>query len=150
MTRNAVAYEEDFFAWTQDQARRLREGELSTVDAENVAEELDDMGRSARRELRNRLSVLVAHLLKWRYQPGFRSPSWSGTIREQRRRVAALLQESPSLRPQVTRDLPAIYESGRTDAVAETGLPDSTIPLECPFTIEEILAEDFLPEDQAA
>ena len=146
MARNSAAYQEDYFAWTQDQARRLREGELSSVDAENVAEELDDMGRSARRELKNRLSILVMHLLKWCYQPGFRSRSWSATIREQRKQVDGLLTESPSLRPQMECDLPAIYASGRNTAIAETGLPENALPPSCPFTLVQILAEDFLPE----
>jgi len=79
MSRNAAAYDEDFFAWTEEQARLLRAGEFSQLDIANVAEEMEDMGRSNRHELRNTLSVLTMHLLKWRYQPGYRSPSWSGT-----------------------------------------------------------------------
>src|SRR6266478_4891956 len=93
MPRNAAAYDEDFFAWTEEQARLLRAGEFLQLDTANIAEEIDDMGRSIRRELRSRLSVLTMHLLKWRYQPGFRSPSWSGTISEQREQIADLLEE---------------------------------------------------------
>ena len=147
MPRNAIAYDEDFFAWTEEQARLLRAGEFTQLDIANVAEEIDDMGRSIRRELRNRLSVLTMHLLKWRYQPGYRSRSWSGTISEQREQITELLEESPSLKPVLARDLTKIYRLAINKALGETGLPEATFPANCPFTPEQILAPDFLPED---
>jgi hypothetical protein len=147
MARNAAAYDEDFFAWTEEQARLLRCGEFSQLDAENIAEEVEDMGRSLRRELRNRLAILTMHLLKWRYQPGHRSRSWSVTIEEQRGQVAELLDESPSLKPVLTRDLTKIYKLAVTKALRDTGLSEATFPAACPFTAEQILSEDFLPED---
>ena len=146
MPRNAAAYDEDFFAWTEKQARLLRAGEFAQLDTSNIAEEIDDMGRSIRRELRNRLSVLTMHLLKWRYQSGYRSPSWSGTIREQRDQIADLLEESPSLKPVPARDLTKIYRIAVSKVMGDTGLPEATFPADCPFTPEQILAEDFLPE----
>lgn len=146
MPRNVVAYEEDYVAWTLEQARLLRSGAFSELDAENIAEELDDMGRSVRRELRNRFSVLIMHLLKWRYQVGFRSRSWASTIEEQRQQVKELLDESPSLRPVVTNELTRAYASARKKAAAETGFPENTFPAKCPFTADQVLAEDFLPE----
>ena len=146
MPRNVVAYEEDYVAWTLEQARLLRSGAFSEIDAENIAEELDDMGRSVRRELRNRFSVLIMHLLKWRYQVGFRSRSWASTIEEQRQQVKELLDESPSLRPVVTNELTRAYVAARKKAAAETGFPENTFPAKCPFTADQVLAEDFLPE----
>ena len=146
MPSNAVAYDEDFFAWTEEQARLLRAGDFSQLDIENLAEEMEDMGRSIRRELRNRLAVLVMHLLKWRYQPGYRSRSWSGTIREQREQVAELLDESPSLKPVPAQDLAKIYRLAVSKALGETGLSEETFPAGCPFTPDQIMAEDFLPE----
>jgi uncharacterized protein DUF29 len=147
MPRNAVAYEDDFLAWTQEQARLLRAGEIAQLDAANVAEEIEDMGRSIRHQLRNRLAVLTMHLLKWRYQPGYRSPSWSGTIKEQRDQIDDLLEESPSLRPLIVQEVAKIYRRAVNKAVAETGLPEASFPTECPFTPDSILAEGFLPED---
>lgn len=147
MPRNAAAYDEDFFAWTEEQARLLRAGEFTQLDIANIAEEIDDMGRSIRRELRNRLSVLTMHLLKWRYQPGYRSRSWSGTIREQREQISDLLEESPSLKPLPAQDLAKIYRLAVSKAMGETGLPEATFPADCPFTPEQLLAEDFLPEE---
>jgi hypothetical protein len=147
MPRNAAAYDEDFFAWTEEQARLLRAGEFSQLDIANVAEEMEDMGRSIRRELRNRLSVLTMHLLKWRYQPGYRSPSWSGTISEQREQIADLISESPSLKPVLAQEFTKMYRSAVNKAMSETGLPEATFPADCPFTPDQILAADFLPQD---
>jgi Domain of unknown function DUF29 len=147
MARNAALYEEDFYGWTMEQARLLRTGELSRLDIENIAEELESIGRSDRREIESRLTVLLAHLLKWRIQLGFRSRSWSATIREQRRRIERLLQESPSLRPVVEQLVPRAYADARDRAAEETGLAETAFPAECPFTAAQILDEDFLPQD---
>jgi hypothetical protein len=86
------------------------------------------------------------HLVKWQYQPGFRSRSWTSTISEQRDQIRESLDESPSLRPTVITDLPRVYRIARIKAVGETGLPEETFPAECPYTPEQILSEDFLPE----
>jgi len=147
MPRNAALYDEDFFAWTEEQAQVLRAREFSHLDVENLAEEIEAMGKRLRRELRNRLAVLTMQLLKWRYQPGHRSRSWSATVNEQRKQVADLLDESPSLKPVLARDLAKIYRSGVNQAVGETGFGEAAFPADCPFTPEKILAEDFLPED---
>src|SRR5580704_6432797 len=136
MPRNAVAYDEDFFAWTQEQARLLRQGEFSELDIENVAEELESMGRSDKRELRSRLVQLITHLLKWQYQPGFRSRSWTSTIGEQRDQVREVLDDSPSLRPTLTIDLSRVYKIARIKAVGETGLSEAIFPASCPYTPE--------------
>jgi hypothetical protein len=146
MPRNAVAYEQDFFAWTREQARLLREGSLSEIDAGNIAEELESMGRNDRRELRSRLIVLLMHLLKYRFQPDHISPSWRTTIRTQRDEIAALLADSPSLRPAIGELLGGAYKRARQDAIDETELAAAIFPAECPFTPEQLLAEDFLPD----
>src|SRR3954447_371127 len=134
MVRNATAYDEDFYAWAEEQARLLRAGEFSQLDIGNIAEEVEDMGRSIRRELRNRLAVLTMHLLKWRYQPGHQSRSWSITILEKREQIAELLEESPSLKRLPERDAKKIYRLALTKAVRDTGLPEAAFPAECPFS----------------
>ena len=146
MPRNAAGYDEDFYAWTWEQARLLRAGEFSQIDIENVAEELESMGRSDKREIDSRLEVLLTHLLRWRVQVGFRSRSWSGTIREQRSRIEDLLAESPSLRSLVQQIRPSLYARARRVASNETGLPMSMFPARYPFTAAEAMAEDFLPD----
>jgi hypothetical protein len=146
MSRNAVAYDEDFFTWAEQQARLLRAGELADIDALNLAEEIESVGKSLRRELRSRTILLIAHLLKWQFQPQFRSRSWAVTAREQRREIRGLLTDSPSLEAVVPLELAQLYKSARDKAAAETGISDTAFPAECPFSPEQILAEDFLPE----
>jgi Domain of unknown function DUF29 len=146
MPRNAAVYDEDFFAWTEEQARLLRAGELAEIDALNLAEEIESVGRSDRREIRSRLTVLLTHLLKWCCQPGARSSGWSGTIREQRDQIELILEDSPSLRPVIAEALSRAYKKARVIASEETSLPEATFPADCPFTPDQILAEDFLPE----
>jgi hypothetical protein len=145
VSQNAVNYEQDFYAWTVEQARLLRAGELSAIDAVNLAEEIESMGRRDRRELESRLTVLLTHLLKWQMQPDQRSRSWSATMREQRRQIEKLLRESPSLRPFVANVLAQAYSDAREDAADKTGLPESAFPTKCPFTLDEVLSRSFLP-----
>ncbi len=146
MRQNSVLYEEDFFAWTIEQARLLRAGDLSAVDAANIAEEIESMGRSDRRELQSRLVVLIMHLLKWRFQSSARSRSWSATIEEQRLQIENAFSESPSLQPPAGSMLPQAYAIARERAIAETGLADDMFPATCPFTLDEVLSRSFLPE----
>ena len=146
MPRNSVDYEEDFYAWTVEQSRLLRSGELSAIDVANIAEEIESMGRSDRRELKSRLVVLVMHLLKWRHQPGARSRSWSATIDAQRLQIEEVLVESPSLRPMVAAMLSESHAIARARAIAETGLANEAFSEACPFTPDEVLSRAFLPE----
>ncbi len=146
MERNAADYETDFYAWTIEQARLLRGGDLSVIDAANIAEEIESMGRSDRRELQSRLVVLTMHLLKWRHQPGVRSRSWSATIEEQRLQIENLFAELPSLRPLAGGMLGPAYSIARARAIAETGLADETFPPTCPFLLDDLLSRSYLPE----
>src|SRR5471032_3643024 len=93
-----TTYEEDVVAWASEQAALLRAGKLSSIDIEHIAEEIEDVGKSEQRELASRMAVLLAHLLKWQFQPSRRSKSWKFTIRTQRKEVAYVLDEAPSLR----------------------------------------------------
>jgi hypothetical protein len=146
MSRNSAGYDDDFYAWTVEQARLLRSGELSSVDVENIAEEIESLRRSDKRAIESLLTVLLTHLLKWQVQAKMRSRSWSGSILEQRRRVEKFLRESPSLRPFVSEILAEVYSDAREAASNETGLPETGFPAECPFTLDEVLSRSFVPE----
>lgn len=139
-------YEQDFYAWTQQQAALLRAGRLSEIDFKNIAEEIESMGSRERRELISRLAVLLAHLLKWQYQPERRSVSWRLTINEQRRHLALLLEDSPSLQARLEEFLPRAYRDGTRAALEETGFLNSPFPPACPYAAAQILGEDFWPE----
>jgi hypothetical protein len=140
-------YEADFFAWTQEQARLLRDRDARGLDWENLAEEIDSMGRRDRRELESRLRLILHYLLKWQVQPELRSPSWRNTLTEQRRQAEKLLKESPSLRPQVPELCSEAYLDAVRDAVHETGLRPQTFPADCPFNVAQILDPAYVPED---
>lgn len=141
-----TTYDADFHLWIEDQASLLRAGRLSQLDVPHLIEELEAMSARERREFISRLAVLLAHLLKWRYQPERRSASWRFTINEQRRQLALLLEDSPSLGQQVPDFIRRAYRNATRAALEETGFLASPFPETCPFVLEEIMDEDFWPE----
>ena len=142
--RNSL-YETDFFAWTQEQAQLLRERKFDDIDLENLAEEVETVGRSDKHQIESRLEVLIAHLLKWRFQPGSRSPGWRRTIREQRSRIGRVVMESPSLADYPLRARDFVYNAARSAAAEETGIDYTLFPETCPYAIEQILDPEFFP-----
>ncbi|WP_342154714.1 DUF29 domain-containing protein [Methylorubrum sp. SB2] len=143
----ADLYETDFFAWTQAQADLLRQGRFDALDLGHLIEEVASVGASEKREIKNRLAVLIGHLLKWMYQPGARSSSWTGTITEQRLQVQDILEMSPSLRRYPAEVFSRAYLSGRVLAAKDTGFDFALFPEEPPFTVERALDPDFLPPE---
>lgn len=139
-------YEADYARWCAEQGALLREGRLDAIDRENLAEEIESLGRSDRREIESRLRVLLAHLLKWRFQPEQRKGGWRVTIRDQRTHISKTIKESPSLGRYPAVVLAEEYGFARANAADETGLPVETFPTECPFSIDQILDVDWLPE----
>lgn len=135
-------YERDLFAWAIRNAALLREGRLGEIDCMNIAEELESMGRSERRALGSRLATLMMHLLKWRYQPERRGRNWRATIREQQRQVARLLDDNPSLRPELPELIANTYIDAVLMAIAETDLDEEIFPVSCLFVWEQLASED--------
>jgi hypothetical protein len=138
-------YESDFYAWTQEQVTLLRSEKLSQIDLPNLIEEIESLGKQQRQELRNRLSVLLGHLLKWHYQPQQRSRSWLATLRVQRRDIARLLKDNPSLQPYFAEALEEAYENAKDLAMGETDLPEQAFPSDCPYQLTQILDDRFYP-----
>lgn len=138
-------YETDVVAWAEEQAALLRSGQLSAIDASNIAEEIEDVGKNEQRALASRLAVLVAHLLKWKFQPELRSKSWQNTIREQRSAIARTLHASPSLYHTLgdAQWLKLVWRHAIADATTETGLdfPDHAI-----WTTSRVLDPNFFPD----
>jgi hypothetical protein len=139
-------YGTDYAQWCAEQGALLREGRLSSLDRENLAEEIESLGGSEEDEIGSRLNVLLIHLLKWRYQPDKRSSGWRGTLAEQRYRIGRRLKRSPSLRAFPGEVLADEYRTARLLAAGETGLTENIFPETCPFTIDQILDESFLPD----
>ena len=146
MSANTTLYDTDFHAWTNEQAALLRAGRVAELDIENLAEEIEGMSRSEKRELVSRLSQLLLHLLKWRYQPGLRGNSWRFTIRGQRDEVREHLDENPSLTAYLDAAWRSAYRKGRRAAVQETGLGPDTFPDESPFAFDQAMDPDFWPD----
>jgi hypothetical protein len=143
----SVSYDTDFHAWALRNARLLRDGRLGELDVEHIAEELESMGAGERRELLSRLQVLLVHLLKYRYQPERRGKSWLLTIIHQRTAIERLLEQSPSLRTLLVADtLAKIYSKAVRETVIETDLDRAVFPIDCPYRLEEILDDDWLPD----
>jgi Domain of unknown function DUF29 len=138
-------YDKDFYAWTQEQASLLHSRQWSQLDLLNLIEEIESLGRQERRELINRLSVLVGHLLKWQYQSQQRTRSWVATIAIQRLDITKLIEESPSLKPDLEAALQQAYLKAINLAVQETSLLKRTFPAECPYSFIEILSDRFYP-----
>ncbi|RAM50678.1 MAG: DUF29 domain-containing protein [Hapalosiphonaceae cyanobacterium JJU2] len=142
----SLLYETDFYAWTQEQVSLLKAQKWDEVDTGNLIEEIESLGRKERQELRNRLGVLLGHLLKWQFQSEKRSSSWLGTIREQRVQIKLLLEDSPSLKPYLNEIFLAAYELGLALAIRETQLGEQIFPEKCPYTPEQVTNPDFFPE----
>jgi hypothetical protein len=144
-------YDQDYYSWTQEQANILRRaGELRLngppgLDFEHLAQELWELSLSIENELYHRYVVLLCHLLKWQYQPNFRSGSWRGTIDEQRFRIARLFRKNPGLRQKRAEEFVDAYSVARRRAASETGLAENLFPDSCPFSLDEIEEESFWP-----
>ena len=138
-------YDTDFNLWIEQTITALKSGDLQTLDLDNLIEEIEAMTRSDKREIFNRLKVLIMHLLKCQYQPQKKTNSWIKTINEQRDQIELVLADSPSLRPYLTSKLEEIYKKAKRDAVTETKLTPETFPTDCPFTEEQILDSEYFP-----
>jgi hypothetical protein len=139
-------YDTDFYAWAQQQAAALRAKDWAALDLEHLAEEVEELRKTEAKAVQSQLRRLTSHLLKWAYQPVRRSDSWEAMILDARRLVADWLEEDGSL----TRELPALfawaYPRARREAAKDTELPLATFPEVCPWTVAQVLDEDFWPE----
>ena len=143
----ADLYERDYYLWLSHTAQLIKEGKFSEVDAVNLVEEIEDMGRSEKRAVKSNLIIVLLHLLKYKYQPAKRTNSWKSSIREHRRRLRDDFQASPSLKRYFEEIFDECYQDGREQAADETGLPLDTFPNLSPFTPTEVLNPDYLPQD---
>lgn len=139
-------YETDYLQWLDTTIKQIQSQEYSHIDWQNLIEEIEDMGRSERRALESNLIIVLLHLLKWQYQPVKRSGSWERSLLEHRRRLKKALKESPSLKPYLEEILVESYQEAVKQAKAETQLPLVIFPCQCPYSIQSIIDDQFLPE----
>ncbi len=136
-------YEGDETAWLDAMSELIRQGRLDQLDYAHLMEYLEDMARRDRREVESRMTVLIAHLLKWTHQPRKRSRSWHGTILAQQQELADDVQGGV-LRNHAEAVLLKVYGKAVARAAAETGLSAKTFPAACPYTLDQLLSPDVL------
>ena len=132
-------YNQDFYLWTQEQAALLKAGTLSQLDIENLTEEIESMGKSQKKEMTSRLTILIMHLLKWDYQSGRRGKSWLKTIATQRTEIEILLYDNPSLKHSLPDTILIAYRLAVKQAATETELHIEEFPISCPYSIDKIM-----------
>ncbi|MBW4615723.1 MAG: DUF29 domain-containing protein [Desmonostoc vinosum HA7617-LM4] len=137
----------DFNLWIQKTAQLLREHRWQEIDWENLIEEVEGLGKSERRAIVSQLTRLLLHLLKWQYQPQRRSDSWLDSITDARTQIELAIQDSPSLKSYPTEQVKESYQRARRQAAKQTGILISVFPEECPYLLELVLNEDWLPQE---
>jgi len=139
-------YEKDFYAWTVEMAQALKDKTINKLDLEHLAEEIESMGASERRELASRLEILIMHLLKLEYQPDYAGKrSWTLTVKEQRKRVKRLIDKMPSLKNKLLQESEEAYEYAVIGAVKETGIAEKVFPTNLPYSLDNILDINYYP-----
>jgi hypothetical protein len=141
-----ISYEQDFYSWTQEQANLLRSGQLDCLDIPNLIEEIETMGRSEKRELESRLTVLLLNLLKWKYQEIRRSRSWQLSIDEQRIKFEETLEDNSGLKSKLDDILKRAYRLAVIQASRETNLSKNIFPENCPWELNQLIKEDYYPD----
>jgi predicted DNA-binding ribbon-helix-helix protein len=136
-------YERDFYSWSIEQARLLREGRHDALDRDNLAEEIESLGREQFNKLVSALRVAMLHMLKWDHQPPLRSRSWVLSIEEQRLEIVDVLADNPGLKPRINEAIARAYRRARIEAAKETGLDEATFPGPCPYSFDDITKRSF-------
>jgi hypothetical protein len=136
-------YDTDFYSWSLEQARLLREGQWARLDRENVAEEIESLGREQFNKLESALRVLLMHMLKWDHQPKRRSRSWALSIESQRVELEHVIGDNPGLKPRIAEAMTRAYRRARLEAANETGLDAAVFPEACPYSFQDITSREF-------
>ncbi|MEH2120376.1 DUF29 domain-containing protein [Nostoc sp.] len=142
----SATYKADFNLWIEQTAQLLRSHRWHEIDVEHLIEEVESLGKSERRGIASQLTRLLLHLLKWQYQPQRRSDSWLDSITDSRTQIELTILDSPSLKSYPTEQLEESYQRARRQAAKQTGIFLSMFPVECPYSLELVLDEDWLPE----
>jgi hypothetical protein len=146
MTARRSLHDSDFYAWSLEQAALLRAGQVGQADLTTIAEEIESMGKTEKRELVSRLTVLLLHLLKWRHQPPHRGKSWRLSIANARNEIIDHLEDNPSLKAVLDSAMEQAYRSARLKAAIETEFDEDEFPARCPRSFTQVMDERFWPE----
>jgi hypothetical protein len=138
--------EDDYYAWCYEQAELLRQNRFAEADLPNIVEELEGMGNEQRHALRSSYRLVIAHLLKWQFQPDLRSRSWEVTIVRERINIDDRERASKSLANKADELVAEAYRGAVLEAVKETGLDRRTFPRNCPYSLEQLRDPNWMPE----
>jgi hypothetical protein len=136
-------YDRDFYSWLMEQARHVRDGHWDSVDRENLAEEIESLGREQFNKLESAFRVLLMHFLKWDHQASKRSRSWMLTIETQRLEIEDVLADNPGLKPRIGEAITRAYRKARVEAAKETGLDKATFPETCSYSYDDMVSRTF-------
>jgi hypothetical protein len=141
--KERAGYDADFYSWSLEQARLVRDGDWAAVDRANVAEEIESLGREQFNKLESAFRVLMFHMLKWDHQPERRSRSWTLSIKEQRLQLEDIIDDNPGLKPRIDEAIGRAYRKARVNAAQETGLDEAAFPDRCPYSYDDITSRAF-------
>jgi hypothetical protein len=139
----AAAYWDDFYSWLMEQAAHLRQGRWEALDRENLAEEIESLGREQFNKLEGTLRLLLMRMLEWDRQPDLRSPSWVLSIEAQRLELGGVLLDNPGLKSRTAEATARAYRRARVEAANEAGLEEGEFPEACPYSWDDIVAREF-------
>jgi hypothetical protein len=145
MSVKSAFYDQDFYAWSLEQAALLRAGRADQADLEHIAEEIESMGRTEKRELVARLTILLLHLIKWQFQPAMRTRGWRLSIEGQRLDIDDHLGDNSSLKAVLAPSVAQAYRRAVIEAEKETGFDAASFPAACPYSFEQMMSADFWP-----
>ncbi len=133
----------DFYTWLMEQARHVREGRWAALDRDNLAEEIESLGREQFNKLVSALRVLLAHMLKWDHQPERRTQSWALSIKAHRDDLDDVLTDNPGLKSRLSEAIERAYRKARIEAAQETGLEEAEFPEKCPYDWNDIITRSY-------
>lgn len=144
---NTPEHDKDFYGWAMQNASLLKQGRFSEADMDSIIEELEEMGGNNESQLINRLGVLIAHLMKWQFQPDLQGNSWSSTIKEQRHKIKRLIRKNPSLKPKIAEAIEEGFSDSKIIIEKDASLILNMLPTECPYNFEQLMDDSFYPNE---
>lgn len=137
----STLYESDYTAWVKSQMELLKKKDFAHLDIEHLLEEMEDMGNSNPQAMESHLMIIILHMLKQKYQPDYATKSWNDSIVNGRLQIDQIRENHPSLKTHLSKRLDYSYTKARRYAAKETKLDIRTFPIDCPWTLNELLGE---------
>ena len=141
---DGAAYDRDFYSWLMEQARHLRAARWDALDRENLAEEIESLGREQFNRLESALRTFILHMLKWDHQPGAAQPLLVGLHQRAAAAARRRARRQSGLRPRIDEAITRAYRRARLRAIKETDLEPERFPETCPYSWQDDCLSRFL------